>query len=131
MRTKNLTFIVLAALLLLVLACKREHEETIHALPPLGHVYRVGDDVKAPMAVWRNQADVARCSSSYSGLVIAQATIDSTGLVRDAHILRSSNDPCIDEAALAAFKEWRFKPATHDHEPVAVDFSLTMMIQRR
>ena len=63
-----------------------------------------------------------------SGMLILQAIIDETGKVVDAHVLKplpgSFND-----AALAAVKQWQFKPATRDGKPVTVVFNLTMQFR--
>lgn len=46
-----------------------------------------------------------------SGIVVV--TVDlRTGYVESARILKSSGHRILDEAALAAFRRWRFKPGT-------------------
>lgn len=51
------------------------------------------------------------------GTVIVQALIGKDGLVRDCRILHSV--PGLDEAAMDAVRQWRFKPIGTNGEPVA------------
>lgn len=46
--------------------------------------------------------------------------IDETGKVRDIRITRSSQVPAFDASAIAAVKQWRYKPAKKGHKAVAV-----------
>ena len=52
------------------------------------------------------------------GTVLVQALVGRDGLVKDVRIMRSI--PALDDYALAAVKQWRFKPARTKGEPVAV-----------
>jgi protein TonB len=59
------------------------------------------------------------------GVVVLKATIDARGLLHDLRVLRGV-DPLLDEAALAAVRKWRFRPATRGGRPVQVDYVLTL-----
>lgn len=64
------------------------------------------------------------------GTVVLQATIDREGRVSDLEVLRG--EPLgMTEAALAAVRHWRFRPATLEGRPVAVYYHLTVHFQSR
>lgn len=63
------------------------------------------------------------------GIVIIQATIGVDGAVVDATVLRSV--PLLDEAALAAVRQWRYTPTRLNGEPVAVIMTVTVNFQLR
>jgi protein TonB len=46
------------------------------------------------------------------GVVILEATITKAGLVTNVRVLQSA--PGLDDAALAAVRQWRYTPATND-----------------
>jgi protein TonB len=87
----------------------------------------VGGDVKAPVAISRVEPaynDLAR-KSRVTGVVIVEAIIDSKGKVDQVRVLKGL--PLgLSEAAENAVKQWRFKPATLNGQPVEVVFSLTV-----
>lgn len=59
------------------------------------------------------------------GMVILQAVIRKDGTVGDVTVLRSSACDCgFEAAALAAVRQWRYKPGTADGEPVDVYFTI-------
>jgi len=58
------------------------------------------------------------------GIVIIEATISSSGRVVDARVLRSS--PLLDEAALAAVRQWRYTPTLLNGVPVPVIMTVTV-----
>jgi protein TonB len=53
------------------------------------------------------------------GRVRLRLLVDAEGNVKEAAVARSSGSEALDEAALAAAKEWHFEPATEDGTPVA------------
>lgn len=64
------------------------------------------------------------------GMVVLQATIDRDGRVTDLEVLRGAPFG-MTEAALAAVRRWRFRPATLEDRPVAVYYHLTVRFQVR
>jgi protein TonB len=56
--------------------------------------------------------------------VIIQATIDATGRVRSAQVLRSI--PMLDQAALDAVSQWEFVPTLLNGRPVPVIVTVTV-----
>jgi protein TonB len=59
------------------------------------------------------------------GLVVLRATIDERGRVGDLQVLRGLGLG-LDEAAVAAVRRWRFRPATRDGRPVKVLYILSV-----
>jgi TonB family protein len=58
------------------------------------------------------------------GLVIIEATIDEQGNVTDTQLLRSI--PLLDEAALAAVRQWKFSPTLLNGAPVSIVMTVTV-----
>lgn len=63
-------------------------------------------------------------SAGARGVVIIEATIDASGDVVAAKVLRSI--PMLDDAALAAVRQWTFTPARLNGEPVAVLMTISI-----
>lgn len=105
----------------------RDADQAIAAgLPPGSRPLRVGGPIKAPMKVkhvnpvYPEQAQQARVQ----GVVVCEAVIDRDGKVADAKILRSI--PLLDEAALAALRQWEFEPTLLNGEPVPIIMTVTV-----
>ncbi len=100
--------------------------------PPPARVapVRVGGEVSAPRLVHRVEPEypLIAMSALIEGTVILEATVDHTGIVRDARVLRSRG--LLDEAAVRAVEQWRYEPlllngkATPFVLTVTVSFSL-------
>jgi TonB family protein len=88
---------------------------------------RVGGDVRAPVVmekvepVYTEEARKARIK----GIVIVEAVIGRDGLVKNASVLKPLPFG-LDQAAVDAVKQWKFKPGTLDGKPVDVIFNLTV-----
>ena len=63
-------------------------------------------------------------SRKIQGIVIIEATIGADGRVRDTRVLRSV--AMLDEAALAAVRQWKYAPTLLDGKPVAVIMTVTV-----
>jgi TonB family protein len=57
--------------------------------------------------------------AKYQGVVVVQAIIDAQGLPRDLKVIQPLGMG-LDEKALEAVRQYRFKPATLNGHPVAV-----------
>jgi protein TonB len=89
--------------------------------------YRVGGDVKAPVVIHHVNPlypEQAR-KDGISGIVILETVIDHTGAVGKVTVLKPLPDG-LSEAAVDAVKQWSFKPAELNGEPVDVLFNLTI-----
>lgn len=58
-----------------------------------------------------------------SGLVMVRCQIDASGNVTGTEVEKSSN-PGFEQAAVAAVKRWKFKPAKQDGVPVTITVSI-------
>jgi protein TonB len=87
---------------------------------------RVGGGIKPPIKtrdvrpVYPPDAMAARVS----GVVIIEATIDTTGAVQQTRVLRSI--PMLDEAAVEAVRQWTFTPTLVDGNPAPVIMTVTV-----
>jgi protein TonB len=52
-----------------------------------------------------------------TGNVVVKVLVGTDGKVKSATISSSFGNPACEEAALAAARQWEFKPATKDGEP--------------
>ncbi len=62
-------------------------------------------------------------ANGVEGRLVLKITIDENGAVTDVSVA-SSVDPSLDAAAIAAVKQWRFKPSTKCGKPVAGTYTL-------
>ena len=93
----------------------------------IGPPYRVGGDVKAPVVITRVEPmypEEAR-RNHVAGIVIVEAVIDRNGDVGDVRVLKPLPFG-LDQAAVDAVKQWKFRPGTLAGEPVDVLFNLTI-----
>ena len=92
---------------------------------------RIGGGVRAPTKI-RDVAPVyppdAR-TARVQGVVILETTVSSTGEVTDVEVLRSV--PLLDEAAVAAVRQWRYEPTLVDGVAVPVLMTVTLNFQLR
>jgi periplasmic protein TonB len=101
------------------------------ALPPpkVEKPVRAGGDVKPPqkihdvLPIYPPIAQAARAQ----GVVIVEAVIGTDGRVQNARILRSA--PLLDEAALAAVRQWIYTPTRLNGQPVSVVMTVTVRFQ--
>jgi len=85
-------------------------------------IYKISDEgVKAPAIIRevkpKYTADAMR--RRVEGSVEVDAVVLADGTVGDVTVKRSL-DPDLDEEAIKATKQWRFRPGTKNGEPVAV-----------
>jgi len=91
---------------------------------------RVGGEISSPRLTYRVEPEYPpiAVSALIEGMVILEATVDHTGAVRDARVLRSNG--VLDEAAVRAVEQWRYEPLMLNGKPtpfvltVTVSFSL-------
>jgi len=100
------------------------------ALPPPPPVrqepVRVGGAIRQPQKI-REVAPVYPAiaqAARVQGIVIIEATIGADGHVVNARVLRSV--PLLDEAALAAVREWQYTPTLLNGVPVPVIMTVTV-----
>jgi periplasmic protein TonB len=94
--------------------------------PAADRPVRLHAGIKAPQKI----VDVAPVypalaqSARRGGVVVLEAVIDARGGVESVRVLRSV--PLLDEAAIAAVRQWRFTPALLNGEPVPVVMTVTV-----
>lgn len=86
-------------------------------LPKLGDYVYVEELPEAVTKVAPDYPDLAR-SANVDGTVLVQALVGKDGRVKDAKVVKSI--AMLDAAAVAAVRQWVFKPALSNNKPVAV-----------
>lgn len=90
-----------------------------------GGVFHVGNGVTAPVAIFSpdpDYSDEAR-KAKYQGTVVLTVIVGADGRVHSARLARSLGMG-LDEKAIEKVMMWKFKPATKDSNPVAVEVSV-------
>ncbi len=89
---------------------------------------RVGGNVKAPIVIEPRAepkyTEIAR-KARIAGIVIIEAVIDRDGNVTEARILKGL-PMGLEQEALNAIRQWKFKPGTLNGQPVPVYYNLTV-----
>lgn len=104
--------------------------ETAPPPPPPAKPVRLGGEISAPKLAYRVEPEYPQLAvaAQMEGTVILEATVDETGAVQDAKVLRSRG--ILDAAALEAVQQWRYEPLMLNGRPtpfvltVTVSFSL-------
>jgi periplasmic protein TonB len=93
-----------------------------------GHKYKIGEDgVKSPVLIKEAKArytDSAK-ARGVQGRVEVSAVVLSDGSVGDVKVTESL-DSELDEQAVLAVKEWKFRPGTKDDKPVDVEVKIEL-----
>ncbi len=90
---------------------------TEEELPKFGEYVYVEELPELITQVQPQYPDIAR-DASVEGVVDVQALVGKDGRVKDTRIMKSI--PMLDAAAIAAVKQWVFKPALSNNKPGAV-----------
>jgi protein TonB len=98
--------------------------------PPVPAKVRPGGQIRTPERVsYVGPAYPAvALAARVHGVVIIEATIDPSGRVQDARILRSAS-PLLNEAALNAVRQWVYTPTLLNGVPVSVVMTVTVNFQ--
>jgi TonB family protein len=96
--------------------------------------YHVGDGVTAPRLIFSVEPEFTEKARKrkINGNVTVQLIVDTDGHVRDAHVIKSSAEnmtnkkdlevaSMLDQKAVEAVSQYRFKPATFQGKPVPVE----------
>ena len=111
--------IVAAVLALAAPAAARSDSQPVHKVGEQG--------VKAPVIVKEVKPKYTKSAMErrVEGTVEVEAVILADGTVGDVTVKRSL-DAELDEEAVKATKQWRFRPGTKDGDPVAVQVSIEL-----
>jgi TonB family protein len=84
-------------------------------------VYRVGGGVTAPSLIAKREPEYTEGARSggVQGTTVLGVDIGPDGVARNFEILRSL-EPGLDQKAIDAVQQWKFKPGTKDGQPVTV-----------
>jgi len=84
-------------------------------------VYRMGPDIIAPSLLQKVEPEYSEEAriAKVAGTVVVGAEIGTDGLAHNIQILRPLGIG-LDEKAMDAIQQWRFRPGTKDGEPVTV-----------
>jgi TonB family protein len=96
--------------------------------PQAEKVYRVGPGVTPPKALKRVGAGFSGEAKQikFQGTVILSIVVDEKGTVRDIQVAQSLGHG-LDEKAIEAVKQWKFKPGKKDGQPVPVTVTVEVM----
>ena len=89
------------------------------------------NDVVAPVILYKAEPhypDSLR-KQGITGMVRIEGIVDTTGQLRNPHVIYGS-EPALNELALAAVSNWRFKPGTLNGQPVEVIFQVDVRFPR-
>lgn len=95
--------------------------------PDSGQILPIGGDVRAPVLLQRVDPDYPESArrAHLEGMLILEAVITASGTVREVRILRPLN-PLLDQAAVRAVRQWRYRPATLNGRAVPVYLTVTV-----
>lgn len=93
---------------------------------------RITAEVKQPELIKKVEPqypEIAR-KARIQGVVILEAVITKEGTVEGVKVLRALH-PILDQAAVNAVRQWRYKPALLNNRPVKVYFTVTVKFTLR
>jgi len=93
---------------------------------PPAKVIRIGGNVVAPKPIKKVMPEYPQLAASarITGIVVIEAHVGTDGRVLSADVLRGA--PLLNDAAVAAVKQWRYKPLLLNGEPT--EFILTVTV---
>jgi TonB family protein len=91
------------------------------AKPLEAGVYRVGGGVTAPSLIAKREPEYTEGARAggVQGTTVLSVDIGPDGLARNFEVIRSL-EPGLDQKAIDAVQQWKFKPGTKDGQPVTV-----------
>jgi TonB family protein len=95
------------------------------AAPAQEKVYKVGNGVTPPVLTYSVDAEFTQKAkhAKYQGVSVVQCVVDTHGMPQHVHTVRKLAMG-LDEKAIDAVRQYRFKPGTLDGEPVAVAITI-------
>ena len=94
--------------------------------PPPPKAVRVGGQLKAPQLVKKVDPvyPLLAKEARLSGLIILEATVDTTGRVREVTVLRGA--PIFDDPAMDAVRQWVYRPLLLNGIPTPFVLTVTL-----
>ena len=95
-----------------------------------GGVFRVGGGVSAPQLVHKVDPEYSEAArkSKFQGVVVLSVVVQKDGTVRDIRVIRSLGLG-LDEKAIEAVKQWRFRPGERGGQAVDVMASVEVIFR--
>jgi TonB family protein len=86
-----------------------------------GGAYRVGNGVTAPVVLYKKEPEYSEEArkAKYQGTVVLYIEVDPSGRAVNPRVVRSLGLG-LDEKAMEAVRQWKFKPGYRDGKPVTV-----------
>jgi TonB family protein len=106
---------------------REQAAQITYATPPRGQTVRIGGGITAPAKL----RDVAPAypadarAANIQGRAILEVTINEAGAVSGIVPLRSPS-PALEQAAIDAVRQWRYRPTLLNGEPVGVVMTVTV-----
>jgi len=122
-----------AIILLAVVSCVVSSPIAAMAQQTAGtRVYKPGDGVSAPVLVKevKPQYTPEAMRARVQGVVTLECVVQSDGAVGEARVTKALN-PGLDQEAIKAVKQWRFKPGHKDGKAVPVRITLEVTFTLR
>jgi len=93
-------------------------------------IYPVGRGVTAPTPLFQPEPEFSEEArrKTASGIVVLKIIVTSTGDVTGIRVAKSLGSG-LDEKAIEAVRQWKFKPASKDGKPVAVELAVEFDFQ--
>jgi protein TonB len=90
-----------------------------------GNVYQPGGGVSAPRVLLKVDPEYSEDArkAKYQGTVLLSVVVDERGIVRDIRVLRPLGLG-LDQKAVEAVTQWKFRPGMKDGRPVAVQATI-------
>jgi TonB family protein len=104
---------------------KQEKQEVPEPKPPDVIVDPI--DMVKPVLIHRvnpEYPEIAR-KSRIQGVVILEAKVTREGIVENVKVIRGLH-PILDQAAMKAVRQWRYKPATLNGKPMNAHFTISV-----
>jgi TonB family protein len=94
--------------------------------------HRISTGVAVPAIIdstFRLPADALGLTSTGNAKVVLSLNVDEKGNAQHVHVVKSAN-PELDARVVTAVLQSHFRPATLNHQPIAVDLDLTVSVKR-
>lgn len=95
-----------------------------------GGLRRVGGGVSAPEVIFKVEPEFSEEArrAKFMGVVTVNLTVDTAGRPQNVHVIRAVGMG-LDQKALEAVRQYRFKPAMEDGHPVPVQVNVEVQFQ--
>jgi protein TonB len=95
-----------------------------------GGLRKVGGGVSSPVVIYQVEPEFSEEArkAKFMGVVTVNLVVDTHGLPQNVHVLRGAGMG-LDDKAVAAVKQYRFKPAMEGGKPVPVELNVEVQFQ--